>query len=280
MGKVDLKFPEFSSSKIASLQPDIITIPKDQPNPTYDLILGVDTLSSLGVILDFNDRTVTIDGTTIPMRSKNSLNLKELNLQFKANLEPILTRKASARLEEILDANYEKADLPALVNELGSHLNVDQRNQLLKLLIEYKTLFDGTLGDWDTKPISFELKEGQKPYHARRAFPIPQVHLKTLKKEVDRLCKLGVLKHQPESEWSSNTFIIPKKNKQVRFVSDFREVNKRLVRKPYPIPKISTVLQEREGFPLATQLDLNMGYYTIRLDANAQKNMYDHIALG
>ena len=55
VGKVDLKFPEFSLSKLASLQPDIITIPKDEPNPTYDLILGVDTLSSLGVILDFND---------------------------------------------------------------------------------------------------------------------------------------------------------------------------------------------------------------------------------
>ena len=57
----------------------------------------------------------------------------------------------------------------------------------------------------------------------------------------------------------------------MHFVSDFREVNKRLVRKPYPIPKTSTVLQEMEGFSLATQLDSNMGYYTIRLDADAQK---------
>ena len=46
-------------------------------------------------------------------------------------------------------------------------------------------------------------------------------------------------------------------------------VNKRLVRKPFPIPKISTVLstvlQELEGFTFATTLDLNMGYYTIWL---------------
>ncbi len=68
------------------------------------------------------------------------------------------------------------------------------------------------------------------------------------------------------------SFIIPKKDKTVRFLSDFWGVNKRLVRKPFPIPKISTVLQEIEGFSFATAaLDLNMGYYTIRLDPDASK---------
>ena len=62
-----------------------------------------------------------------------------------------------------------------------------------------------------------------------------------------------------------------KKDNTVRVVSDFRELNKRIVRKPFPIPKISTVLQELEGFTYATALDLNMGYYTIRLDPDASK---------
>jgi hypothetical protein len=57
----------------------------------------------------------------------------------------------------------------------------------------------------------------------------------------------------------------------VRTISDFRELNKRIVRKPYPIPKISTILQELEGFTYATALDLNRGYYTIRLDPTASK---------
>ncbi len=54
-------------------------------------------------------------------------------------------------------------------------------------------------------------------------------------------------------------------------ISDFRELNKRIVRKPYPIPKISMILQELGGFTYATALDLNMGYYTIRLDPMASK---------
>ncbi len=43
------------------------------------------------------------------------------------------------------------------------------------------------------------------------------------------------------------------------------------MRKPYPIPKISTTLQELEGFTYATILDVNMGYYTVRLDSTAAK---------
>jgi hypothetical protein len=66
-------------------------------------------------------------------------------------------------------------------------------------------------------------------------------------------------------------FIQPKKYKTVRFLTDFWEVNKRLVRKRFPIPKISAVLQELEGFTFATALDLNMGNYAISLDPDASK---------
>jgi hypothetical protein len=57
----------------------------------------------------------------------------------------------------------------------------------------------------------------------------------------------------------------------VRTISDFRKLNKCILRKPYPIPKISTILQELEGFTYATALDLYMGYYTIRLDSMASE---------
>ncbi len=88
---------------------------------------------------------------------------------------------------------------------------------------------------------------------------------------MERLCELGVLKRQPASEWALPSFIIPRKERTIHFLSNFWEVNKRLVRKPLPIPKISAVLQELEGFTFATALVLNMVYYTIRLDPDASK---------
>ncbi len=82
-----------------------------------------------------------------------------------------------------------------------------------------------------------------------------------------------MLEWQPSSRWALPTFIIPKKDSTVHTISDFRELNKHIVRKPYPISKISMILQELEleGFTYATALDLNMGYYTIRLDPMASE---------
>jgi hypothetical protein len=100
---------------------------------------------------------------------------------------------------------------------------------------------------------------------------LPMVHKDTLMKEIDQLVSIGVMQWQPYSQWASPSFIIPKKDLTMQIISNFRELNKRIVRKPYPIPKISTTLQELEGFTYATALDLNMGYYTIRLDSMAFK---------
>ena len=85
------------------------------------------------------------------------------------------------------------------------------------------------------------------------------------------MVKLGILKWEGESNWAFPSFIIPKSNQSVRFISDFRELNKLLDRNPWPLPKIMDILQQLEGFAFASQLDLNMGYYTIRLDPDSSK---------
>ena len=73
------------------------------------------------------------------------------------------------------------------------------------------------------------------------------------------------------SKWASPNFIIPKKNKAVRFIIDFRELNKRIKRKPFPIPKIQDLMLKLEGFKYRTSLDLNMGYYHIELDPKGKE---------
>jgi hypothetical protein len=92
-----------------------------------------------------------------------------------------------------LDVKYEKANLNTIVIENCSHLSTSNQEKLLKLLTEFEDLFDGTLGDWDTEPVSLKLREGARPHHGR-PFPTPKVHKETLKLEIERLCELGVLK--------------------------------------------------------------------------------------
>ena len=73
------------------------------------------------------------------------------------------------------------------------------------------------VGRWRGTEVELEITEGAQPYHAR-AFPLPKVHTETLKIEVERLCKLGVLKKVNRSQWAAPTFVIPKKDGTVRFI--------------------------------------------------------------
>ena len=49
-----------------------------------------------------------------------------------------------------------------------------------------------------------------------------------------------------------------KEDSTVRFISDIRDLNKLILRQPYPIPKIQDLLLRLEGFLSGTKLDLNM----------------------
>jgi len=44
----------------------------------------------------------------------------------------------------------------------------------------------------------------------------------------------------------TSLYIIPKKNESVRIISDFKELNPRIKRKSYPLPKISDVMLKLE----------------------------------
>jgi hypothetical protein len=161
------------------------------------------------------------------------------------------TRNATKHVVEILGTKYGKTDLPSIVKNNCMHLSMPHQNLLLALLLKFEEPFDGMLGDWKLLPVYFDLKEGAKPYHGR-PYPIAKIHKATLMKEIECLVAIGVLKWQPSSKWASPSFIISKKDQTVCTISDFRELNKCIVRKPCPIPKISTTLQELEGFTYAT----------------------------
>jgi hypothetical protein len=167
-------------------------------------------------------------------------------------------------------AHYKAADLREIIKSIST-IEDNEKNDLLRLSRKYEHLFDGTLGNFETSKVKLCLKEYAKPYHAK-ALPVPKNHHDTtLKHEIERLVKLGVLVIGSNSEWAAPTFVIPKKNGAVRFISDFRKLNETLKRMPYPIPKIAQIVEELKKIAYATSLDLNMGYYTIKLDADAKK---------
>jgi hypothetical protein len=180
VGDIEISIVEYSASKKVRLQPDILDYSPGEQAPMYDLIIGKQTMHDLGVKLDFREKTITIDKILLPTRNIVNLQLKpRITRALRENTcfaqEPISTRSATKRTVKILDAKYEKADLPAFIRENCSHLTASDREKLLSVLLKFELLFDGSLGDWNLLPVSFELMEGMKLYHGR-PYPIPHKH--------------------------------------------------------------------------------------------------------
>jgi hypothetical protein len=171
--EIELNFFECSNSKRYLKAPDILEYDKIN-KPWNDIILGVKTMKKYGmkkygIILDCKDKMITIDEVKLPMQNINYLQdsstLHPLSLKHSLAIEPQSTQDATKRVTRILDAKYQKADLQSIVRDNCKHLSADQQKKLLQLLTKYESLFDGTLGDWKTKLVSFQLKEGMSPYH-------------------------------------------------------------------------------------------------------------------
>ena len=95
-------------------------------------------------------------------------------------------------------------------------------------------------------------------------------HLEVFKNELDRLVDQDVLEKAPRSAWIAGTFIIPKKDGRVRWISDFRALNRAIHRQVYPIPLISDVIRRRRGYKFLTKIDLSMQFYTFELDEESR----------
>ena len=163
---------------------------------------------------------------------------------------------------------YEPANLQDIVNKC-TYLLPHQQQQLYQMLQKFHKLFDGQLKTFKGPPVHLQLIENPKPIR-RRPYSVPTSHLTVFKAELQRLLEIGVIEKAARSEWIAGTFIVPKKDGRVRWITDFRGLNKSLQRKVYPLCKISEIFQRHSGYKFFTKLDISMQYYTLLLDESSR----------
>ena len=266
----DVRLPEFDKNRSISQQRALIF---DNDNCKYDMILGTNFLTKAGIKLDYDTGNMIWYDSTLPMRPSYGLTSEDFDAmedQYFIQLEDEILGEdwLECYATEILDAKYEWTDVSDVVKELH-HLDQKQKDDILQVLKKHEKMFDGTLGVYPHKKFHIDIDPEAKPVYSR-PYPIPRIHLKTFKKELDHLVELGVLVPQNESEWASPTFIIPKKDGRVRWISDLRQLNKVIKRKQYPLPVITDILRKRIGYKFFTKLDISMQYYTFELDEESQ----------
>ena len=269
-----IMLPEFDRSTSIDVQKAVVF---DAPC-RYDVIFGADFLSKAGIDTKFSTGTVEWMEKSVPMKEPRFWESAE-NVYFalsdgsdEEDDDDDFYDECEAYdmyLNTIKDAKYEKVT-PEMVAEQQEHLSKDQQKDLCRVLSKYPELFDGGLGKYPHKQVHLEVDEKVKPTHSK-PYPVAKAHEEVFKKELQHLVKVGVLRACGPTEWASPTFITPKKDGRVRWVSDFRSLNKALKRKIYPLPMTQDIFKRRSGYKYFTKLDLSMMYYAFELDEESKE---------
>ena len=248
--------PEFTKSiKIQTIQAYVFNQPC-----RYDIILGRDTLQQLGIDVKYSNQTIEWKEQTVTMKPYSFWN-DPYNVYYTlANEDAIEEHYA----QQIKHAKYNKADIDEVTKQL-TYLTQQQQNELNTTLKSFPILFNGQLGKYTKNKVHLFLKPNAQPYHGK-AYAVAQLHQQVFKDELLRLVSIDVMQRTGASYWAAPTFIIPKKDGRVRWVSDFRKLNEQLQRQIYPLPRIMDVLRRRKGYKYFTKLDLSMQYFTFELD--------------
>ena len=150
----------------------------------YNLILGRNILHELRIIFNFKNKTTTWQEVSISMKPPNCT-VKE----FIVIKESLPIRNANKSIKHRLDAEYKNINLKSIIMSVN-YLKDKHENSLLELLQKYEEMFHGTLGKYTRSDYTIELKEDAKLY-CEKPFPFPKLHKPTLKKEVNRVIKIG-----------------------------------------------------------------------------------------
>jgi hypothetical protein len=124
----------------------------ENPNSTYDMILGRYLQSTPRMDILFSTGTLVWKEISIPMHTRQQREKRHLEEYLDQVIEdlslPELIREELHEEPKILDANYKTADLEEFVKKIP-HLANDPKGQVCTLLSNHKSLFQGKLGLWE-----------------------------------------------------------------------------------------------------------------------------------
>ena len=181
----------------------------------------MDVLQPLGFKIDCATLTISWNEVSIPFRPsdyfQDSNLFESLAGKLHANDDEYLD-STGYRSKTILSSKYEAADVDEVARQ-QSHLSERQQQQLADVLRKHTKLFSGKLGIFPKRQVHLELIPDAKP-KSSRPYGVPRQHEAVFKEELNCLEEVGVLSRCGASEWLAGTFIIPKKDGRVRWISE------------------------------------------------------------
>lgn len=124
-----------------------------------------------------------------------------------------------------------------------------------------------------------ELEEGAKPL-ITTPYRHPKVHKDEIEKAIKELLEMGQIRPS-KSPFASAVVLVKKKDGTMCMCIDYRDLNKKTIKKRYPIPRIDELIDELHGARYFLKIDLCSRYHEIRMRAKDVEKTplrchYDH----
>jgi hypothetical protein len=141
--------------------------------------------------------------------------------------------------------------------------------KFVRLLGEFQDVFAWSYEDicgFDPTLIqnSIPIKEGIKLARQKQR-PINSALEATIRKELEKLLKAGIIFLIKYSEWVSNLVPVRKTTSHIRLCIDFCALNRASIKEHSPLPNMEMILQQVAGSQMMSLLDSFSGYNQIKV---------------
>ena len=213
------------------------------PSLTVDLLLGRETLSLMGLVMNLAKQTWFYYQCPQQEYNFDSLYSGE--------------RCCNNVLEE---------------SELGIlhclFLTECEQQRLDEFLSQQMQLFDGVSGI--TRVVEHVIDTGKAQPVKQRYYPVSPPMLKIMHDQIDEMLRDEVIE-ESNSAWSSPVVLVKKPDGKYRFCINFQKVNSLSKRDSYPLPYIEHILNKLKGAQYMSTIDLRNGYWQVPLKESSRE---------
>ncbi|CDH61066.1 krab-a domain-containing protein [Lichtheimia corymbifera JMRC:FSU:9682] len=143
-----------------------------------------------------------------------------------------------------------------------------EKEKIRKLLSKYQDCFVEHAGLGRVNLLSHEIKTTTETPIKSKPYRLTWAEEAQLRKELDHLLELGLIKPS-KGEWTSPVLFVGKKDGSLRLCVDYRRLNKITVKDHFPLPFIDELIDSMGGARYFSTLDAASGYWQVPMHENS-----------
>jgi len=206
------------------------------------ITLGHIWLSEVNPIINWRQKTLKFNNSTIPIKDKNNVN----KLSFSTNNISLIQNNIKNKSKDNIK---EENKIPSDYKEFT---DVFTPKQINNLPINRKT--DMKIDISDISSLSSK----------KKIYPLSKQEDNEMKEYIKKALQRKWIR-KSNSSIASPCFFVKKSNGQLRLCVDYRQINSITTKKQYPLPIINELLDTLKGSNIFTKLDLPNAFHLLRI---------------